>query len=89
MTEEHVDNLTEANIFNSHPHKEDDGYWKKYKTAYNIFNSHPHKEDDIMKQLDLRRYQFFNSHPHKEDDKSFSANAALTSSFQLTSSQGG
>ena len=35
-------------FFNSHPHKEDDGCWRRKRNSSEVFNSHPHKEDDLL-----------------------------------------
>ena len=61
--------LRTEKLFNSHPHKEDDGVeMPQLRDVFHLFNSHPHKEDDYKSDLSLAEARIFNSHPHKEDD---------------------
>ena len=49
-------------IFNSHPHKEDDFFYAFSFMLPCIFNSHPHKEDDLSPNLTYDICRKFSTH---------------------------
>ena len=76
-------------FFNSHPHMEDDGAGNGLPFTI-MFSTHILTRRMTLASSRLTTlFAFFNSHPHKEDDNVAFSNVAMTTHFQLTSSQGG
>ena len=75
-------------VFNSHPHKEDDGMMNEPSFADSLFNSHPHKEDDVAEDYKDSVCDF-STHILTRRMTICSLFRLSFFIFQLTSSQGG
>ena len=75
-------------IFNSHPHKEDDYRNILLPDVLCFFNSHPHKEDDEVESI-VWSCMRFSTHILTRRMTPCCNRLTCSIIFQLTSSQGG